>query len=183
MRVITGTARGHKLKTPEGKMTRPTTDKIKESLFNILSAELDDCVFLDLFSGSGAIGIEALSRGAREAYFADISGECCRMIQENLIFTKLAEKAKVFKQDAVGLIHTLGKEEKRFDIIFMDPPYEAGLSEPALEAIVKAGILKPEGFIIVERDSSYPLKTVYGLKITREKEYKTTTMTFLTTEE
>lgn len=183
MRVITGSARGHKLRTPEGKNTRPTTDKIKESLFNILAPDLIDCEFLDLFSGSGGIGIEALSRGAKHAVFVDMAGECKEIIESNLKFTKLLDKAEIYRQEAGTAIQQLGRNGRKFDFIFMDPPYEGGFIEPTLEAIVKADILKEDGLIIVERAAKFSLNPVFGLKIKREKEYKTTTMTFLTMEE
>lgn len=183
MRVITGSARGHKLRTPEGRSTRPTTDKIKESLFNMLAPELYDCEFLDLFSGSGAIGIEALSRGAKSAVFSDISTECIELIKSNLKFTKLFEKAEVYKQEAIALVQELGRKGRQFDLIFLDPPYESGMAMPVLEAIVKHAVLKKDGLIVVERASECPLSPVEGLKITREKKYSKTTMTFLTMEE
>ena len=180
MRVISGQARGHKLKAPEGLSTRPTTDKIKESLFNIMAPDLYECEFLDLFSGSGAIGIEALSRGAQKAIFVDSSEICRNIIEENLKFTRLDAKAVVLKMDIFQAIEKLGACKNSFDIIFLDPPYESGITVPVLKAIVKADLLKADGYIVVERSSKLGLTEVEGLTVFREKDYKTTTMTFLT---
>lgn len=178
MRVISGQARGHKLRTPEGRSTRPTTDRIKESLFNIISPDLYDCEFLDLFSGSGAIGIEALSRGAKESIFVDSSNKCKEIIESNLKFTKLFDKAKVYKKDVLEAIYLLGREDKKFDIIFLDPPYNEGLAEPTLKAIIDSDILNKQGYIIVESSSKLPTPKISNIKQLREKNYKTTTMTF-----
>ena len=183
MRVISGRARGHKLQAPDGMGTRPTTDRIKESLFNIISPDLYGCDFLDLFSGSGAIGIEALSRGAEKAVFVDNSPVCQKIIDRNLTFTKLKEKSTVYRVDCISAIEKLGILKEKFDIIFMDPPYMGGFAEPVLEAIVKSQILKPDGYIIVERATEVMIAPVEGLKIVREKNYKKTTMTFLMLEE
>lgn len=183
MRVISGTARGHKLQTADGLDTRPTTDRIKESLFNIISQDLYKCKFLDLFSGSGAIGIEALSRGAEKAVFVEKDKICIDIIKKNLEFTKLKPLSVILKDNAVSAIETLAAQSYVFDIIFMDPPYKSGLSLLSLEAIVKNKILNKDGYIIVERSSKIILPEISGLKIKREKSYKTTIMTFLTLEE
>ena len=125
MRVIAGECRSLPLKTPEGLDTRPTQDRIKETLFNILQGDIPECVFVDMFAGSGGIGIEALSRGARKAYFIDNGTSANACITENLAFTKLQDRAIVFKQDVSSAIYNI--YEKHVDIIFMDPPYEKGL--------------------------------------------------------
>lgn len=182
MRVIAGTARGHKLQTPEGLDTRPTTDRIKETLFNILSPRLAGCRFLDLFSGSGGNGIEALSRGAARAVFVDKAAVCKDVISANLKHTKLEERAEVLKADVGGAIDTLAQRGETFDIIFMDPPYAGGFLEETLAHIVSAGILQKDGLIVAERSTKDAPPCVKGLCIAREKVYKTTTMTFLTLE-
>lgn len=183
MRVIAGTARGHNLAAPEGLSTRPTTDRIKETLFNIIAFDLNGCRFLDLFSGSGAIGIEALSRGAEKAVFVDSSPVCAKIIEDNLKHTKLYPKGRIITDDVLSAIQRLSTEGERFDIIFMDPPYMEGLVEPALNAIVKSGIVDTDCKIIVERGSKTEPPVAEGLKIYREKEYRTTVITFLTLEE
>ena len=174
MRVIAGAAKGHNLQTIEGLATRPTTDRIKETLFNIIAFDLPEASFLDLFSGSGAIGIEALSRDA---------AECQKVIQANLVHTKLQGRARLLQTDVLSALDRLAAEGKKFDIIFMDPPYEAGLHTSVLERIAENGLLKAEGYLIAEGSSQIALTIPKGMKILREKVYKTTTLTFLCAEE
>jgi len=183
MRVIAGAAKGHNLQTIEGLATRPTTDRIKETLFNIIAFDLPECSFLDLFAGSGGIGIEALSRGADEAVFVDASAECQSVIEANLRHTKLLDKAKLMKTDVLTALDKLAAEGKSFDIIFMDPPYESGLYESVLQTIIEKELLKREGYLITERSSQIPLEILAGMEGLREKAYKTTILTFLGLEE
>lgn len=183
MRVISGSAKGHRLKAPDGISTRPTTDRIKESLFNILAPDLYGCEFLDLFSGSGGIGIEALSRGASRAVFVDSSDVCRKIIIENLEHTKLTERAEVFREDVFSALRMLSKKGESFDLIFLDPPYDKGLTETVLSDIVKYGILKDDGYIVAERSSKYPSPETQGLRLLREKDYKTTVMAFMALED
>ncbi|MDD4842746.1 MAG: 16S rRNA (guanine(966)-N(2))-methyltransferase RsmD [Anaerotignum sp.] len=183
MRVISGAAKGRKLQTIDGLSTRPTTDRIKETLFNIISFDLPESRFLDLFSGSGAIGIEALSRGAKEAIFVDHNPQCQQVIRENLMHTKLDKQGRVIGLEVPNALAQLAKEKAEFDIIFLDPPYEAGLTEPTLLEIVKGGLLNKDGYIIVERSAQVPLASIPGFRVLREKEYRTTIMTFLCLEE
>lgn len=183
MRVIAGQAKGRKLQTIEGTDTRPTTDRIKETLFNIIAFDLSDCQFLDLFSGSGAIGIEALSRGSEMCVFVEQSAICQQIIRENLSHTQLSEKAQLLPMGVERALETLEAEKKVFDIIFLDPPYESGLAEPTLSGIVSKGLLNESGYVIVERGAQIPLLPVAGLRVLREKQYRTTVMTFLCLEE
>ena len=132
MRVIAGKARRLNLKTIPGNETRPTTDRIKETLFNILQPEIPGCRFLDLFSGSGAIGIEALSRGAEYAVFVEKNPKACTCIRENLSFTKLTDGGKLLNMDVLQALRSLEGGEP-FDCIFMDAPYEQHLEQPVLE--------------------------------------------------
>ena len=136
MRVIAGSARSLKLKTPDGLDTRPTTDRIKETLFNIIGPTVYDSIFLDLFSGSGGIGIEALSRGAREAVFVENNPKAMRCIKDNLRFTRLESKAVTITTDVMNALYRL-EGEKIFDIIFMDPPYNRELERKVLEYLSK----------------------------------------------
>ncbi len=136
MRVIAGTARSLPLKTSEGKDTRPTTDRIKETLFNMLQSHIPGCVFVDLFSGSGGIGIEALSRGAKSAYFVESDRNATKNIRDNLAFTRLADRAVVLQEDARRAFYKI-KEVP--DIVFMDPPYNSGLEQEILEVLAKSG--------------------------------------------
>ncbi|MBQ8942353.1 MAG: 16S rRNA (guanine(966)-N(2))-methyltransferase RsmD [Firmicutes bacterium] len=179
MRVISGSARGLKLKAPEGMNTRPTTDRIKESLFNIIAAELYDICFADLFAGSGAIGIEALSRGAKKAYFSDSNRKSAEIIKDNLSRARLADKAEVFCCDYSQALSRIKANDDKIDIAFLDPPYNKGLAVRALEEIVRLELLSDDGFIIVEQAAEEPAIDVAGLKTTRVKDYKTTKMTYL----
>lgn len=181
MRVIAGTARSLPLKTVEGTDTRPTTDRIKETLFNILQTEIYGSRFLDLFSGSGAIGIEALSRGAKEAVFVEHSKSCVSCIKDNLKFTKLGERAAVMEQDVLSALNRLSGKGV-FDIIFMDAPYKAGLEREVLEALKNSDIADEYTTIIIEEavdtDLSYA-ETELGYEIYKVKKYKTNKHVFI----
>lgn len=179
MRVISGSAGGLRLKTPEGLNTRPTLDRIKESLFNILSNDLLDADFLDLFSGSGGIGIEALSRGAASAVFVDESKISANIIKENLKFTRLEDKAEVLNMDFITAVRKLKNKGRSFDIIYMDPPYNKGFVQSALNAVYESKILKKNGFIIAEQAIQDDIGQITGFEIYRVKKYKITKMTFL----
>jgi len=173
MRVIAGTARSMPLKTPRGTDTRPTTDRIKETLFNMLQSYIPDGIFVDVYSGSGGIGIEALSRGAEHAYFIDNDSESIKCINENLHFTKLEDKATVLKQDAfnaLGLIH-----EKSVDVIFADPPYEAGFETGLVSVLSHMKYVDEDTIIIIEalKDTDFSFASEYGFDILKEKCYKT----------
>ncbi len=173
MRVIAGTARSMPLKTPKGQETRPTTDRIKETLFNMLQAEIPGCVFIDLFAGSGGIGIEALSRGAIRAYFIDSDKEANACIVANVNFTKFADKAIVKKQDAVAGL--LSITENHVDVIFADPPYEAGLEPLVLQTLSKMPYVDEDTILIIEAklQTDFAFASLYGFDILKEKKYKT----------
>lgn len=181
MRVIAGKARRLLLKTVEGKEIRPTTDRIKETLFNMLLGEIEGSVFLDLFAGSGAIGIEALSRGAKKAYFVDKNSKAIACIEENLKHTKLYEEAKIIRSDAVSALTRIEQSEKEpLDIIFMDPPYDEGIEERVIERLIKMDLINSDTLIIIElsknRDTDFLRKDWEILKI---KEYKSNKHIFL----
>ncbi|WP_250278392.1 16S rRNA (guanine(966)-N(2))-methyltransferase RsmD [[Clostridium] colinum] len=179
MRVISGSARGLKLKSPQGLNTRPTTDRIKESLFNIIAPYLYDCSFLDLFSGSGAIGIEALSRGAKDASFVDSDKDSINLIKQNISLAKFEKKSTIYNLTALDAINKFSINNKKFDIIFLDPPYDKGLLLPVLKKIEDNEILKNDGFIICEQHINEPEIILQKLYTYRIKEYKTTKMVFL----
>lgn len=182
MRVIAGSARSLRLKTIEGLDTRPTTDRIKETLFNILQYDLADCRFLDLFSGSGAIGIEALSRGAREAVFVEQQKTAADCIRENLSFTKLEDRAIVMQCGVQEAICRLEHQGQAFDIIFMDPPYHQEHEKRALSSLAESPLLHPDTLLIVETDLETDVSYAkeLGYEITRTKIYKTNQHVFLT---
>lgn len=157
MRVITGKVKGFKLKAPKGLNTRPTTDKVKESIFNILGFIKQESIVLDLFSGSGGIGIEFLSRGANECFFIDKDIESIKVIKENLEKTNFLNLSHVHKKDVFLSLNILCEKGIKFDYIFMDPPYNIGLSSLVLEEIDKKALLKKDGVLIVEHESKLEL--------------------------
>ena len=179
MRVIAGTARSLPLKAPEGMDTRPTTDRIKETLFNMLQADVPGSVFVDLFSGSGGIGIEALSRGAKKAYFVENSEKAISCIRQNLSFTKMENRAIVIRQDACSALNNIYEEAA--DIIFMDPPYGFDHEKNVLAVLKTARYVTEETIIIVEaalkEDFSWAEDS--GFEVTKEKNYKTNKHVFL----
>ena len=148
MRVISGSARGTRLKTPDGQLTRPTSDRVKEAIFSVIQFEVEGSRFLDLFGGSGQMGIEALSRGAKSAVFVDGRREACRLIQDNLKLTRLQDKATVVQSDYLSY---LSRCRETFDIIFLDPPYAEVVLENSLKKISEIDILSSRGIIICER--------------------------------
>ena len=147
MRVITGSARGRRLGELKGMETRPTTDKVKESVFNCIQFDVEDARVLDLFAGTGQLGIEALSRGAKSALFVDRRADAVKLVRENLALCRLEENAQVICGDSLA---ALGTQSGRFDIIFLDPPYESGLLEQAMEKIAQFDILSPHGIMVAE---------------------------------
>ncbi len=179
MRVIAGTARSLPLKTPTRQGTRPTTDRIKETLFNILQNEVPGSVFMDLYAGSGGIGIEALSRGAKKTYFAENAPEAISCITQNLLFTKFADRATVLKQDAVAALSSV--HEKHVDVIFLDPPYGEGQDRRVLAALGSMPYVDEETLIIAEEElrADFSYAEELGFDIVREKKYKTNKHVFL----
>lgn len=179
MRVIAGTARRLQLKTPEGKDTRPTTDRIKETLFNMIQNDVPGCVFLDLFSGSGGIGIEALSRGAKKAYFVENDRHAIDCIEANLKHTKLTENAMVLKQDAVTALQYSIHEPA--DVIFADPPYQKGYHRMILMAAAGSKAVTEDTLLIIEetKDEDFFFCAEFGFEMIKEKIYKTNKHVFL----
>ena len=168
MRVITGTARGVVLKTPDGMATRPTTDRVKEALFSIIQFDIPTARVLDLFGGTGQLGIEALSRGASSAVFVDEREEACRLIRENLRRTKLESNAKVIRSDYMSFLRNCSN---KFDIIFLDPPYAEVFLENSLKMITEIDILHSGGIIVTERPAEKVLLW-HSAGYTRSKDYK-----------
>ena len=179
MRVIAGTARSLPLKTPQGPETRPTTDRIKETLFNILQNDIPGCVFVDMFSGSGGIGIEALSRGARKAYFIENAKEPLNCIAHNLRFTRFEDRAVVLKQDAVAALSGIREEE--VDLFFLDPPYGQEQERRVLETLRGMRYVTENTLIVVEtaRDTVMDYAHELGFTVAREKLYKTNKHIFI----
>ena len=168
MRVITGKARGVQLKTPDGMATRPTTDRVKEALFSIIQFEIPGATVLDLFGGTGQLGIEALSRGAKRAVFVDAGEPACRLIRVNLKRTKLEADATVIRSDYLDY---LKRCRETFQIIFLDPPYAEVFLENALKRITEIDILQSGGIIVAERPVGKDLPWEFE-GFTRSRDYK-----------
>ena len=168
MRVITGKARGIQLKTPEGMLTRPTADRVKEALFSIINFDIPGARVLDLFGGTGQLGIEALSRGAASAVFVDAREESCRLIRENLRRTKLEQNAKVIRSDYLDY---LNRCREQYNIILLDPPYAEVFLENAIKKITEIDILQSDGIIVAERPLGKELPWEFE-GYTRSKDYK-----------
>ena len=168
MRVISGRARGTMLKTPDGLATRPTSDRVKEALFSIIQFDLPNAKVLDLFGGTGQLGIEALSRGAKNAVFVDERADACRLIQENLKRTKLESFARVVRSDYLAFLKS---DQEKYDIILLDPPYAEIFLENALKTITEIDILQSGGIIVTERPCEKPLDVEFP-GYSRSKDYK-----------
>lgn len=165
MRVISGKAKGTHLESLEGEQTRPTLDRIKEAWFNIIQNEIIDAQVLDLFSGSGALGIEALSRGAKEAILCDQSTQAIRIIQKNLEKTELEQSAHVIKNDFRKSLIFL-KDKYKFDLIFIDPPYADNMVQESVSKIIEYDLLNEKGIIMIETDEEeHILKSLEGINV------------------
>lgn len=180
LRIISGSKRGMNLQTPDGLGTRPTSDRIKETLFNMISFDIPDCRFLDLFSGSGQMGIEALSRGASEAVFVEKDKSAISCIENNLSKAKFTDEATLYKEDVFSALNKLNGSEE-FDFIFMDPPYNKFIEKQVLESLANKSYISSETTIIVEASLETDLDYVseLGYTITKEKLYKTNKHIFL----
>lgn len=181
MRIITGSAKGTKLKAPCGSQTRPTADRVKESVFNILGRIVEDAKVLDLFGGTGNLGLETLSRGAESAVFIDKSPSSVNLIKENSIITKLESRTEVFKTDSLKALDRFIQGGRQFDLIFCDPPYNKGLVQLVLKKIDSSQILTSNGMIIVEHSKHEPIHTEFAqLVVKRTEKYGETLVTFVT---
>lgn len=161
MRIIAGKRKGMILKTIESDSTRPTKDMVREALFSILMNKIPDCTFLDVFAGSGAVGIEAISRGAEKAFFSDLNPQCVKIIKENIEKANFNEFAKVYNLDYKVMLSKI-KDEK-FDVIFVDPPYNKGLGIDAILKVSEYNLLKDDGVIILETDTNEEVPEQIGI--------------------
>lgn len=168
MRVISGSRRGHKLLEFEGMEVRPTTDRVKESIFNIIQTYVPGAKVLDMFSGSGALSMEAISRGAESAVCIDIDKRSVDIIKKNITSLRFEDKCTVVNRSCFDYIKDC---RDKFDIIFLDPPYNKGFIEPVLEAIVAKDILSEDGIVILESDNTDFHSEIKGLEIYRQKKY------------
>lgn len=182
MRVISGKARGKKLISLEGQNTRPTLDRVKEALFNIIQFNIEDKNVLDLFAGSGALGIEALSRGAETATFCDNSYDAIQVIKANIKNTKNEDQSIVINKDYSLALNSLSKQNKKFDIIFLDPPYKADFGMKAINMIIELNILAEDGIIILETDDEKrkeEINNIKGIKVFDERKYGRVMLIFI----
>ncbi|MFP7494200.1 16S rRNA (guanine(966)-N(2))-methyltransferase RsmD [Terribacillus saccharophilus] len=176
MRVIAGEHKGRALKAVPNQLTRPTTDKVKESLFSVLGPFFDGGECLDLFAGSGGLGIEALSRGMTQCIFVDKQGKAVETIKQNLTTLKLTDHAEVYRNDAVRALKAVAKRDKQFELIFLDPPYEKMSYEDLLQQIGEAGILATGGRVVCEHDAKKELpELLAGLQAVKRDVYGNTT--------
>lgn len=180
MRIIAGTARSLPLRAPEGLDTRPTSDQIKETLFNMLQFDISGAYFLDLFAGSGQMGLEALSRGSAYAVFVENNRKAVKCIEENIKFTKFDKQSSLLASDVISALYHLEGKYK-FDIIFMDPPYNKELEKEVLRYLQTSSILKPDSIIITEAsvETSFDDVESIGFTVTKYKKYKTNAHVFL----
>jgi 16S rRNA (guanine(966)-N(2))-methyltransferase RsmD len=177
VRIIAGSAKGHRLKSLEGMNTRPTQDRVKESVFNIIMNYIAESKVLDFFSGTGNLGIEALSRGASHGVLVDKNPVCVKIIKENLIHTKLEDKAKVICEDVNSALKRL--KGQKFDLIFLDPPYNKGHIEPTLFGIFENDRLDSDGLVVVERAKKDEIPENQNYQVVREQVYGDTVVSFL----
>lgn len=180
MRVIAGTRKSLALKTVPGMGTRPTTDRIKETLFNILNPYLYDARFLDIFAGSGGIGIEALSRGAKFCCFVEQNSHAVSCIKENLVKTKFTDQSYILKKDARNIAVSLAQNEP-YDIVFMDPPYNNGLELDLMKILVGSDLVNENTLFVIEAsiETDFSWTGELGLVCIKEKKYKTNKHIFL----
>ena len=175
MRVITGKARGVALKTPDGLLTRPTADRVKEALFSIIQFDIPSARVLDLFAGTGQLGIEALSRGAKSAVFVDEREDACKLVRENLKRTRLELDGRVVRSDYLAF---LKNTKETFDIVFLDPPYAEVFLENSLKMITEIDILQSGGIIVTERPLGKELLCEFsGYSRSRDYKYGNTLLT------
>lgn len=178
MRIITGSAKGRRLKMPGGGKTRPAMDKVKGATFNMIAEFVPDARFLDLFAGSGNLGIEALSRGGSYAAFVDAARECTNTIRENLEITRLSDRGEVFTMDCLKFLQK--QTLARFDVVFIDPPYLKGLLEPILKQIPVCPMFSPDTLFIIERQKKdrLGLEEMPEYRLLDERVFGDTVITF-----
>jgi 16S rRNA (guanine966-N2)-methyltransferase len=180
MRIITGSAKGQKLKTPKGSAVRPTADRVKESLFNILAGRVEGAQVADLFAGTGNLGLEALSRGAAAAVFVDSSPVSLNLVRENAALTRLESRAEFWRLDAAVAVGRLSEAGRRFDLVFCDPPYNRGLVAAVLRTIDSTPFLAAGGLVVLEHSQHEPVPDdLATLSIIRTQRYGETLVSFL----
>jgi 16S rRNA (guanine966-N2)-methyltransferase len=179
VRIISGELRGRRLRAPEGLATRPTSDRVREALFNIISARVPGARFLDVCAGSGAVGLEAISRGAERAVFVEQSRRALEQIEDNVERCGVAERTRIVPKDAVAGLRGLLASGERFDLVYVDPPYDADLYRPVLRFLGATEIVEPDGLVVVELRTRDGLPDEAGdLRHYRDERYGDTTLAF-----
>jgi 16S rRNA (guanine966-N2)-methyltransferase len=164
-RIIGGKGKGRRLLAPKGRETRPTASRVRQTLFDVLAPRLPGCRFLDAFAGSGGVGLEALSRGAARVVFVERSPEAVAVLKRNLAALGVPAEAEVHRQDALVALRALADAGRRFDVVYVDPPYEGDLYETVLEQVGRTGLLDPEGRLVAEHFHKRPLpERIAGLE-------------------
>ncbi|QHW30109.1 16S rRNA (guanine(966)-N(2))-methyltransferase RsmD [Paenibacillus rhizovicinus] len=178
MRVIAGTAKGRSLKAVPGKNTRPTTDKVKEAIFSMIGPYFDGGSVLDLFAGTGGLGIEAMSRGADNAVFIDLEGASIEVIKQNLQAAGLSDRAEIYRTDAVRAVKALAKRDLKFALVFLDPPYRMKDMDDLMTELATRGLLEEDATVVVEHDAEhrYP-ESVAHYRQLKHSEYGDTAVT------
>jgi len=179
LRIIAGVAKKRLLKVPSGWTGRPTADRVKESLFNILASSIIDCNFLDLFAGTGNVGIEALSRGARKAVFVEKDNRAAGAILQNVKTTGFADSSRLIIKDVYRALTQLGQAGETFDIVFLDPPYGMGFEVPVIKSLLELKILSPGGLVIAESSKRDALPSMIAeISIIKQERYGDTMISF-----
>ena len=180
MRIITGTSKGRKLRTLSGRSVRPTSDRVKESIFNTLGDEIKGQIVLDLFAGTGNLGIEALSRGAARVVFVEKGRQASRLIQENLSHCEVKGRSEILPKDAVRAMGFLERRHDLFDLILMDPPYRNGWISRMLAALMSQPIYHDHSILVLEHDRREPLPDILGpWEVIRQRRMGDTLVSFL----
>lgn len=184
MRVITGSAKGRKLLSPQGERVRPTTDRIKEALFNIIGENIKNSILIDCFAGTGNIGVEALSRGAKKCYFIDNDFKSIEIIHNNLELTNLKKNAIIMNSNVSNALKKIEIKKEKVDFVFLDPPYLQEYINPTMKSLSENNILKQNNWIIIEHSKKEHLEEQYGkIKCFRQQVYGNTSLSFYTKEE
>lgn len=179
MRIISGQLRGRRLRAPEGQATRPTSDRVREALFNIIAARVPGARFLDVCAGSGAVGLEAISRGAEAAVFVEQSRRALEQLEDNVERCGVGDQARIVHRDALSALKSFEAGGERFDLVYVDPPYDAGLYRPVLRLLGMSDVVAPDGLVIVELRTRDRLPDDAGeLRHYRDERYGDTTLAF-----
>lgn len=184
MRIIAGYAKGRKLKSPENQDIRPTSDRVKEAIFSMIAFYIPGKIVLDLFAGTGNLGLEALSRGAKFSVFVDNNREALKLVNQNIKLLGYKDKTSVVFSDALKALDLFRKRNEKFDIVFIDPPYRQSLYGEIIQSIAENDIIDRSGILIIEHPADIKLKDEYeGLKKIKEKKYGNTSITILKRED